>query len=617
MDDTTLKPVRWQDWAALGARLLYVIGFALAVYVWRTQGDSLDPTEGLAVTVGVAVAVLVIICATIFAPNIEDMTTFALLVGDWIIIGLFINFLNAEPEILVFGAANVMIVMGVIRLGTLWGGIQATGVLAITLGFVIFTAEIDDINLLLDQYALSIIFSVALLVTTYVWAVARGRYDYSNKRALGEVINARADQLEEMEKRAQTITQMTNALTGTLNFQKILDAALDVGLISVRQRNDQRVVSLVLLFRDNDRLYVSDYRGLSFVEDNKSISGTEGAIAQALTEAQPVVIDDPAKDPELRELAMKNMRSIIIIPLRAHYDNYGVLIYGSEARKAFPDDHVHTLHAIGMQATVALQNAVLYSSLMGEKERIIQMEEDARKALVRDLHDVPTQTIAAVVMRLRIVQRLIERDSDEIPQEIAEIEEMAQRASEEIRHVLFKLRPLALESQGLTAALNQLSEKMLKTYKQNMSVKVGPEVEDFLDETQQGALFYLIEEAVNNARKYAEAQVIGVQIVRQKNIIAVRIADNGKGFDADAVNASYDERGSFGMVNMRERAELLNGSLNLKSTPGKGTTITVIIPIDMSSLNGASDRQSELNSTKMAERTRNRVERMVRRPSQY
>ena len=105
--------------------------------------------------------------------------------------------------------------------------------------------------------------------------------------------------------------------------------------------------------------------------------------------------------------------------------------------------------------------------------------------------------------------------------------------------------------------------------------------------------------------------------MRQKNIIAVRIADNGKGFDVEAVNAGYDDRGSFGMVNMRERAELLNGSLNLKSAPGKGTTITVIIPIDLSNGADADGWQGELNSTRMAERTRNRVERMVRRSTEY
>lgn len=617
MDDTIQKPVRWQDWAAIGGRLLIVAGISLAIYLWRTQNNILEPTEGLALAAGISIGLLAVVAATIFVPQLEQVTPFALILADWVIAGIFINTIDATPGLIVFGVANILLIAGLIRFGPLWGSMQATGVLGIAVGFILLTTEADDIDLLIDAHGVSLLISTGLAVSTMVWVLARARYDYGDKVALGQLVKARAEQLQEMEKRASTITQMTDTLTGTLNFEKILNAALDIGLISVRRRSDQRVVSLVLLFRDNDRLYISDYRGLSFAEERKSLSGSSGAIAKALQDASPVVVGDPYKDPELRELNMKNMRSVVIIPLRAHYENYGVLIYGSEERNAFPPDHVHTLHAIGMQATVALQNAVLYNSLMSEKERIIQMEEDARKSLVRDLHDVPTQTISAVVMRLRIVQRLMEQDSPEVPSEIDEIAGMAQRATEEIRHVLFKLRPLALESQGLTAALGQLSDKMLKTYKQNMTIKVGPQVEQSLDETQQGALFYLIEEAVNNARKYAEAETIAVQIVRQKNIIAIRIADNGKGFDVEAVNAGYDERGSFGMVNMRERAELLNGSLNLKSTPGKGTTITVIIPIDLSDAANNNGRQGELSATRMADSARNRVERMVRGTTQY
>jgi signal transduction histidine kinase len=307
------------------------------------------------------------------------------------------------------------------------------------------------------------------------------------------------------------------------------------------------------------------------------------------------------------------MRSVLVLPLRAHYDNYGVLIYASEMPDAFSEDHIHALNTVARQATVALQNAVLYDSLLADKRRIIQMEEDARKALVRDLHDVPTQTVSAIKMRLSITRRMVETGKGDLGNELSEIEDMAQRASEELRHVLFKLRPLALESQGLTAALGQLAEKVKQTFQQNMVVKVAPDFEHYLDEQQQGALFYLIEEAVNNARKYAEASTIGVQAGRQNNMLVVRIIDNGKGFDADAVNAGYDKRGSFGMVNMRERAELLDGSLQLKSAPGQGTQITVFIPLKQKQTKqseGNGKAASPMAATKLATSARGAIERM-------
>ncbi|HEX2622480.1 MAG TPA: sensor histidine kinase, partial [Phototrophicaceae bacterium] len=256
----------------------------------------------------------------------------------------------------------------------------------------------------------------------------------------------------------------------------------------------------------------------------------------------------------------------------------------------FDEDRIEALMAISTQATIALQNAVLYRSLKEEKERIIEMEENARKALVRDLHDVPTQTVAAVAMRIRIIQKLFERNSPDVMPELKTVEEMSLRAAEEIRHVLFKLRPLALESQGLTAALNQLAEKLIKTYKQNVAVRVAQDVEYLLDHSAQGVIFYLIEEAVNNARKYAEAALITVQVGQKNGVVIVRIADNGKGFDMDKV-AGNDK--SYGMTNMRERAELLDGTIKIESAPGIGTTITATIPIaDRNAQNGQREGRS-------------------------
>ncbi|PJF27392.1 MAG: hypothetical protein CUN52_14585, partial [Phototrophicales bacterium] len=143
-------------------------------------------------------------------------------------------------------------------------------------------------------------------------------------------------------------------------------------------------------------------------------------------------------------------------------------------------------------------------------------------------------------------------------------------------------------------------------FNQNMTVKMSPQIEQILDEGKAGALFYLIEEATNNARKYAEAELITVQGVIQGESIIIKIADNGKGFDSDAVNANYDRRGSFGMVNMRERAELLNGTLNLKSVIGKGTVITITIPLEVTRMLTNPDKiQRQVNHTKLAVTTRN------------
>jgi signal transduction histidine kinase len=611
MKTDTIKPVRWQDWTTLGIRWLLLIGAVLTVILSRMLQEPpvTDLYEGLPVAGGVVAGALIILGITIAIRQLNVMTPFVLVLSDWVILGAFVHLVEADTVISI-GLAAALIVAGLLHLGPIWGVMQAIGVIAIGAGLVVYLNDTEDLQPLLEAYALPGAVILLPLVGTLAWTLARQRYDYSNKTALDRMAQARAEQLRDMEERTATIAKMSDALGGTLHFQKILDAALDIGSLSINRRSKQRVVSVVMLFRDNGRLYVNESRSLSFVE-GVSLKGEDGIIGEVLREGVPVIGKDPSKDPELRELGMAGIRSVLVLPLRAHYENFGVLIYGSDASRVFQEDHVHTLKAIAIQATLGLQNAVLYRNLLEEKERIIQMEEDARKSLVRDLHDIPTQTIAAVTMRLGIMRRMLETDSGDIMEEVEETEVMSRRATEEIRHVLFKLRPLALESQGLSAALGQLADKMKKTYKQNMVVKVQDDIQEYLDDAQQGALFYLVEEAVNNARKYAEADLIGVQIVQKEDLIAVRIADNGKGFDAAAVNANYDDRGSFGMVNMRERAELLNGTLDLKSVPGKGTTITVKIPIDIqqSIANGGS-AEAFAPSSKLAAYARTNVDRM-------
>ena len=146
--------------------------------------------------------------------------------------------------------------------------------------------------------------------------------------------------------------------------------------------------------------------------------------------------------------------------------------------------------------------------------------------------------------------------------------------------MLFTLRPLILESQGLSAALKSMADKMRETYNQNVIVNVDDNLAGQMEMGKQGVIFYIIEEAVNNARKHASAPNIWVRLrAFQQGMALLEVEDNGVGFDIEVVNKAYDKRSSLGMVNLRERAELVNGLLNLQSTPGKGTNVSVYIPL--------------------------------------
>lgn len=145
--------------------------------------------------------------------------------------------------------------------------------------------------------------------------------------------------------------------------------------------------------------------------------------------------------------------------------------------------------------------------------------------------------------------------------------------------MLFTLRPIILETEGLVAALNQYADNL----RENNGLEIEVDVEqyrDCLDTEAQGVVFAILEEAVNNAKKHAEASNIWVQLAVQGDMFVAHVVDNGRGFDVQQVERSYSSRGSLGMINLKERAELIGGTLSIESTPGQGTRITLIVPLD-------------------------------------
>ncbi|PJF35008.1 MAG: hypothetical protein CUN49_12780 [Candidatus Thermofonsia Clade 1 bacterium] len=397
--------------------------------------------------------------------------------------------------------------------------------------------------------------------------------------------------LQSAHERARALAEITNALGASLDYEKALNTAMDIGLLGLRiGASDARLTSAVLLFGDDDKLHIVSSRGLPPRDQALVLAGKEGLLAEALQRAEPIFADGTNGDPELIYfVAMHSARSLMIIPLRVSYQNYGALIFSSTQPNAFSPEQASLLAAISTQAAMAIQNAILYDDLRRERDRLIEVEEEARKKLARDLHDGPTQQVSLIAMRLDYCRQLVKKNKlNELLPELQQIETTARETVKNLRHMLFTLRPLVLETQGILPALEQLSQKMLETH--NLPVRLSAEegVVDLIEPHRQGPLFYIIEEAVGNARKYAQTPHIDIRFSRQGRHVLVEVQDYGKGFDIDAVSGNYESRGSLGMVNMRERAQAIGAQLRLESAVGRGTKISLLLPVRaMPSANGS------------------------------
>jgi signal transduction histidine kinase len=569
-----------QDWALFGLRWILLLVMTAILYIYRTRSGIMTPTNSdllIAFTVGALVNVVFFVFAMF--PTIQKVQPLVIMLGDWVIAGFFLN-LTGINRIFMIAITGSIMTMGALRLGLMWGLVQSIGTVGVMLIIVAVSTGFDQFSIALTNLSVSILLIIMLGIAANVVSYVLETFVKAQEEEIGRVKATTSIQVHDMQERTRAITEMSAALGSTLNYEKVLGAALEAGRLGMRDYVGKRLTSAVLLFQDSGDLHVATSRGLTRSDEGRNIPGKTGIVGKTLTECVPIFGKDVRKDPELQYfVGFQTARSVLCIPLRARYDNFGVLLYGSEAPDAFTEEHMDLLTAIGTQATIALQNAVLYRNLLLEKERIVEVEEDARKKLARDLHDGPTQNVSAIAMRMSYIYRLLERKPEDVPAELKKVEELARKTTKEIRHMLFTLRPLVLESQGLTAALNQLAEKIQETHGQAVAINVGSDVERVIDSHQQGVIFYIVEEAVGNARKHAEAELISVNVQRRDDMVIVEIADNGVGFDTGAVDANYDQRGSLGMVNMRERTELLDGTLRIESAEGRGTTITVVIPV--------------------------------------
>ncbi len=384
------------------------------------------------------------------------------------------------------------------------------------------------------------------------------------------------------------IYDLISTLSASLNYQRVLDNVLDLSasITGLPGGPVERLVSAVLLFSKNQGqptvLCIGSARRFTPADMRISLPGAQGHLRYAIDEGEPVLVHNISEDPELsRIVALRACQVAYCIPLRAGLETYGLLLFAHPEVDFFTPYRTELLEILSHQAAIAIQNASLYNDLKLDKERILEIQEEARKKLARDLHDGPTQSVAAIAMRINFARRMFDRDAKVANEELVKIEDLARRTTKEIRHMLFTLRPLVLESQGLIPALNAMADKMRETYSQNMIVEADPKLAADLEVSKQAVIFFITEEAVNNARKHAQAEHIWTRLkLYEKDIAILEIADDGVGFNVDEMDAFYDQRGSLGMVNMRERAELVSGVISIDSAPGKGTQIRLLVPLN-------------------------------------
>ena len=465
--------------------------------------------------------------------------------------------------------------------------IQWMAIAVLTLSFLILVAALYFIN----GSLLNIPFSEWLpgfAITTFLFLAATviifaflGNTKEQLDQQINQTVAEETKELEATNKRLKSVQELASTMRATLSFERVVEQALDAckqGLINSGILRHQ-LVSTVFLY-GNGGLQPVETRTVVGRDLDKILPGKKGFIAKGLNEADITVSKNPSQDPELRQLvAFRPCQTAVCIPLRAGFNIFGAMVIGSKVSVKLNRTHYELFTSVADQAVISLQNAHLYQELEEEKQRLIDANENARKELARDLHDGPTQSIAAIAMRVNFIRSLVSRDPEQAMLELQKVEELAKETSKEIRGMLFTLRPLILETQGLEAAIQTVVDRLVEADHLNIQF-IGGQYSELLDDSAQSVVFSIVEEALGNARKYAKAKLIEVRFWQEEGLFVALVQDNGAGFNTKDVNRDYSSRGSLGMVNMRERAERIDGSLRVESVLKKGTKITLVVPLD-------------------------------------
>lgn len=206
--------------------------------------------------------------------------------------------------------------------------------------------------------------------------------------------------------------------------------------------------------------------------------------------------------------------------------------------------------------------------------RIIEAQEEERRRVSREIHDGPAQSMANVVLRAELAERMMNQGSiDDAKVELRNLKNTVRDSLADVRRIIYDLRPMALDDLGLVPALRRYVEAYKETKPFTINFKLtGTEIR--LPTPFEVAIYRLVQESMNNIVKHAQATKVDILIHYGKEKIELMIQDDGVGF----VMMEEKKEQAFGLVGMRERVRLLSGELQIESALNKGTTISIRIP---------------------------------------
>lgn len=358
----------------------------------------------------------------------------------------------------------------------------------------------------------------------------------------------------------------TKTLTRSLELEDVFERIVN----NVSQVVPNDAANMILIYDDNVKLVGrTDYWGKPQVDKLKSGDATVEEyddLRWMIQNKTYLIIPDVEAFVDSNDDMKRHtpwLKSHIGVPIHLNNEIIGFLNVDSQSAGFLTESHAEQLEIFAEQAAIAIRNARLHE----QAQHLAIVEE--RQRLARNLHDSVSQTLFSANLIADALPELFRTKPESIPQRLTQIQKLTNGALASMRTMLLGLHPERITDTEIDVLLELVVAGTLSESRMSNSLTVSPS-SLILPENLKVAIFYITQEALNNVIKHSHAQEVDITLQQQHQVLTLTISDDGKGFDPDAVSST-----SFGLSNMRQRAELTEADLIIDTTIGSGTTISV------------------------------------------
>jgi len=360
-----------------------------------------------------------------------------------------------------------------------------------------------------------------------------------------------------------TIYEVDRSILAEPNLGRLLELVL--GRMAERMGAARGGVYLV---EDGDLLICRGTHG-SLPAPPAPLSADRGFAARVARARQALLEtrDQGASDPDA---VAAGARSVVGFPMLADNQLIGVIVLADERASAFDPRELPVMSLLASQATLAVRNARAY--LYSEELAI----NEERNRIARDIHDGLAQSLAFASLKLDLVARLLGVEAGEAATELETVRKTLRENIKELRRSIFALRPIDLERLGFVATLRKYAAEFAEQH--GLPVEVDSPDELPVGQTTEGTLFRIVQEAMNNVAKHAQASKATISIALEEGSVRLSVRDDGRGFERSSTEEAPFLSGGIGIRAIQERVAARGGVFAIRSRPGEGTHLEVKLP---------------------------------------